>query len=175
MKKRIRILFLVLAAAVVLTAAALAVEGAPAGSEGDPLVTLSYLSDVFTAQITELFQKDVEEQTAQVRDSLEERVAALEEAGVSAAEADSSAYRVETLTDGQTLICQRGAEIMLRIGSAVVTAEDVPGLVDTSTAENLNDGGSLLENHLYMVTINGHGVRAEGTAKLVVRGDYVIS
>ena len=54
-------------------------------------------------------------------------------------------------------------------------ADDEPGLVDTSTAGNLADGGSLVKNHLYMVTINGNGIRAVGTVKIVARGDYTIS
>ena len=82
---------------------------------------------------------------------------------------------VETLEAGQTLVCQRGAELMLRIGRASVTAASVPGLVDTATTGNLNDGEELAVNHLYLVTINGHGVRALETVKILVRGDYTIS
>ena len=82
---------------------------------------------------------------------------------------------VETLEAGQTLICRRGAELLLRIGSAKVVAEYNPGLVDTGSADSLNDGDALAENHLYLVTINGNGVRAVDTVKIVVRGEYTIS
>jgi hypothetical protein len=63
---------------------------------------------------------------------------------------------------------------MLRVGSAYVSAADSPGLVDTSTTTNLENGEALTKNHMYMVTINSHGIRASGSVKVVVRGDYVI-
>ena len=174
MKKTIRIVLIVLAAALLLGIAALAVDAAAsAGSEDDPLVTLSYINDVFVPYITDLFRKDLEEKEAVLQESLEERVAALEGAGVGTA--GSSDYVVETLEAGQTLICRRGAELMLRIGRASVTAASTPGLVDTSTTANLNDGEELEVNHLYMVTINDHGVKALETVKILVRGDYTIS
>ena len=174
MKKTIRIVLIALAAVLLLGIAALAVDAATsAGTEDDPLVTLSYINDVFIPYVTELFRKDLEEKETTLRDDLEDRVAALEEAGVGSG--SGGEYVVETLSAGQTLICRRGAELMLRIGSATVTAENTPGLVDTSTAGNLNDGEQLIVNHLYMVTINGHGIRAEETVKIVVRGEYTIS
>jgi len=173
MRRPIRLIMIVLAAVFLLGIAVLAVDAATsAGTEEDPLVTLSYINDVFTEYVTELFRKDLGEKEESLRTALEERVSALESAG---AQAGASSYKVETLTAGQTLICQRGTELMLRIGEAVVTADDTPGLVDTSTAGNLNDGEAMTRNHLYMVTINGHGVRASDTVKIVVRGEYTIS
>jgi len=173
MRKTIRLILIVLAAVCILGIAALAVDAATsAGTEEDPLVTLSYINDVFTEYVTELFRKDLGEKEESLRTALEERVSALESAGTGAG---GSSYTVETLAAGQTLICQRGAELMLRVGEAVVTAENTPGLVDTSTAGNLNDGESLIRNHLYMVTINGHGICAVDTVKIVVRGEYTIS
>ena len=174
MKKTIRIVLITMAAALVLGFAALAVNAATsAGSEDDPLVTLSYINDVFLPYVTELFHKDLEEQEEALQGALEERVTALE--ALNPGGSGGREYVVETLEAGQTLICQRGAELMLRIGRAGVTAENVPGLVDTATTENLNDGEELIVNHLYMVTINGHGVRALETVKILVRGEYTIS
>ena len=56
-----------------------------------------------------------------------------------------------------------------------MAAPDRPGLVDTSSTGELNDGESLEKNHLYMVTISGNGFRAVGTVKAVIRGDYTVS
>ena len=173
MKKTVRIVLIVLAAALVLSVAALAVNAAAsAGSEDDPLVTLSYINDVFLPYVTDLFRKDLEEKETNLREALEERVSALESAGLGGGGTRSV---VETLEKGQTLICQRGAELMLRIGRATVKAGSTPGLVDTATTGNLNDGEELAVNHLYMVTINDHGIRAEETVKILVRGEYTIS
>ena len=173
MKKTVRIVLIVLAAALVLSVAALAVNAAAsAGSEDDPLVTLNYINDVFLPYVTDLFRKDLEEKETNLRETLEERVSALEGAGLGGG---GTRYVVETLEKGQTLICQRGAELMLRIGRATVKAGSTPGLVDTATTGNLNDGEELAVNHLYMVTINDHGIRAEETVKILVRGEYTIS
>ncbi len=173
MKKTVRIVLIVLAAALVLSVAALAVNAAAsAGSEDDPLVTLSYINDVFLPYVTDLFRKDLEEKETNLRETLEERVSALEGAGLGGG---GTRYVVETLEKGQTLICQRGAELMLRIGRATVKAGSTPGLVDTATTGNLNNGEELAVNHLYMVTINDHGIRAEETVKILVRGEYTIS
>ena len=174
MKKTVRIVLITLAAALVLGIAALAANAATsAGSEDDPLVTLSYINDVFLPYVTDLFRKDLEEKETNLREALEERVSALEGAGLGGS--GGTRYVVETLEAGQTLICQRGAELMLRIGRATVKAGSTPGLVDTATTGNLNDGEELAVNHLYMVTINDHGVRAEETVKILVRGEYTIS
>lgn len=178
MKRTIRILLLAMAALVLLFGTAVISAGAQGtpGTEDDPLVTLSYLNDVFTGYITELFRSDLEEQTAELEAELEARVAALEEQSAAAEELEARrTYEVVSLEDGQKLICSRGTELMLRVGKAAVTAEDTPGLVDTSTTENLEDGDSLIKNHMYMVTINGHGIRADGHVKIVVRGEYSIS
>jgi len=61
MKKTLRIVIILLAAALALGAAALAVDvsSAAAGTEEDPLVTLSYLNQVFTTRVTELFHQEL--------------------------------------------------------------------------------------------------------------------
>ena len=173
MKKATRFVLILMAALLALGAAALA-AGSGAGTEDDPLVTLSYLDEVFTARVTEQFRQELDEKETALREALEERVSALEAQAPGAGQPGGD-YAVETLSDGQTLIAQRGTELLLRVGEAVVTAGDEPGLVDTSTAGNLADGGSLVKNHLYMVTINGNGIRAVGTVKVVARGEYTIS
>ena len=50
-----------------------------------------------------------------------------------------------------------------------------PGLIDQSSASVLNNNGALVQNHLYMMTIEGRGVKATAaTTKLMVRGSYTI-
>ena len=47
---------------------------------------------------------------------------------------------------------------------------------DIGTAGTLNNGGALAQNHLYMMTIEGRGVRATAaTTKLLVRGNYTVA
>ena len=175
MKKTRRFLVIILALVLVAGLGAMAVYAAgSAGTEDDPLVTLSYLTEVFTAKVTDLFHADLDARETSLREGLGARISALEAAaGITVPE--SRDYTVETFLDGETVICQRGTEILLRIGEAVVVASNRPGLVDTSSTGELNDGESLEKNHLYMVTINGNGFRAVGTVKAVIRGDYTVS
>ncbi len=175
MKKTRRFLVIILALVLVAGLGAMAVYAAgSAGTEDDPLVTLSYLTEVFTAKVTDLFHADLDARETSLREDLGARISALEAAaGITAPE--SRDYTVETFLDGETIVCQRGTEILLRIGEAVVVAANRPGLVDTSSTGELNDGESLEKNHLYMVTINGNGFRAVGTVKAVIRGDYTVS
>ena len=173
MKKATRIMLILILALLALGAAAMAAGSSP-GTEEDPLVTLSYLDEVFAAKVTEQFRQELDEKETALREALEERVSALEARAPGEGKPGGD-YAVETLTDGQTLIAKRGTELLLRVGEAVVTAQDEPGLVDTSTTANLADGGTLVKNHLYMVTINGNGIRAVGTVKVVARGEYTIS
>ena len=66
---------------------------------------------------------------------------------------------------------------MLRVGTAACVSPSSPGLIDETAATTLNNGGALVQNHLYMMTIEGRGVRATAatTTKLLVRGSYTIA
>jgi len=85
-------------------------------------------------------------------------------------------FVVVTLTKGQVLTGGIGCEVMLRIGTASCVSPSSPGLIDETAAKTLNDGGALVQNHLYMMTIEGRGVKATAdTTKLLVRGAYTIA
>ena len=65
---------------------------------------------------------------------------------------------------------------MLRVGSATAGAAVNPALVDTTTGENLNHGGALVQNHLYMATMTDHYITAgDSTVKVLVRGSFSLS
>ncbi len=159
-----RAAFLALTAAVSLTVYAAAVEP---GSEKDPLVTLSYLNDTYLSQVL-----------SQVDAKLAQRNAVLtaQLGGASAGTAEGGAsFVVVTLSQGQTLRGSVGCEVMLRVGAAKCVAASSPGLVDETTGGTLAGGGSLSQNHLYMMTVEDRGVTAAAaTVKLLVRGGYTV-
>ena len=138
---------------------------ANAGSQGDPLVTKSYLDGPFMQQVQTL-----------VKETVDARKAELEKAaGQNSGTADGNVFSVVTLSQGQTLVGDVGCEVMLRIGTAVCGSSDSVGLIDTTTGANLGNGGALVTNHLYMVTISTRSVTAtSGTVKVLARGPYTI-
>ena len=110
--------------------------------------------------------------SARLRFSSESRGARLP----ASAENTASAFTVVTLSNGQVLTGDIGCEVLLRVGTAVCVSPSSPGLIDQSGASVLNNNSALLQNHLYMMTIEGRGVKATaGTTKLMVRGSYTIS
>ena len=123
------------------------------GSQDDPLVTKSYLDEVLTPEL------------------MAEMEARLDAAGSDA----GAAFKVVTLSRGQTVACQAGCELMLRVGTAAASGADSPVLVDTTSGSTLENGGALVKNHLYMATIEGNGFTATAdTVKLLISGTYTI-
>ena len=132
---------------------------AEVGSSDDPLVTLSYLNETFLSSVMQ---------------RVDEKIAA--RGGQSGQQAGGDVFSVVTLSSGQTLTGGIGCEVMLRVGTAVCVSPSTPGLIDETTAGTLNGGGALVQNHLYMMTIEGRGVKATAaTTKLLDRGTYTIA
>lgn len=139
--------------AVLMTGVSLAAE---AGSDRDPLVTLSYLNDTFFGEIMGRVDQKIAERTGQA--------------------GDSASFTVVTLSEGQALTGDIGCEVMLRVGSAVCVSPSDPGLIDETAGTTLAGGGALVQNHLYMMTIEGRAVRATaGTTKVLARGSYTVA
>ncbi|MCI8909792.1 MAG: hypothetical protein HFG09_03845 [Oscillibacter sp.] len=135
-----------------------------AGSSKDPLVTLSYLNDTFLNSVLQRVDQKIAARNSQLL------------GGQTGAGSAASNFTVVTLSSGQTLNGGVGCEVMLRVGSAVCVSPSAPGLIDETTASTLNNGGALVQNHLYMMTIEDRGVRAaSATTKLLVRGGYTIT
>ena len=139
---------------------------AEAGSEGDPLVTLSYLNDTFLDTILTKVDQKIAARNSQIAQEL----------GGQSASGTALTFTVVTLSKGQVLTGDIGCEAMLRVGTASCVSPSSPGLIDESSASTLNNGGALVQNHLYMMTIEGRGVQATAaTTKLLVRGTYTIA
>ncbi len=154
----LRSLLLLALSAALMATVTLAAE---AGSDRDPLVTLSYLNDTFFSQIMQRVDQKIADRNGQ-----------LNQQGGSV----SSSFAVVTLSQGQTLTGDIGCEVLLRVGSAVCVSPSDPGLIDETTAASLSNGGAMAQNHLYMMTIEGRGIQASSaTVKVLVRGAYTIA
>lgn len=178
MKKRART-FLTVA----LAGAALALAlGAAAGSQTDPLVTMSYLTDVNTPAILKQVDAKLDGREQALADKLsavaaqyeKDMDAKLSNAGGGSAGTASSVYAVVTVAAGQQLLGNTGTEFMLRGGAATCVAASAPGLIDSTGGDTLASGGTLQLNHLYLSTADGRGLKATADATVLVRGSYTL-
>ena len=175
-KKRV-----VLAAAVCL--AALCVAGAAAadpGSQGDPLVTLSYLTDTLTPSLLKEVDTAVADREKALTDKLQTAIDAYSQE-VSDAMAESGkggnqdTYTPVTIPAGGTMSLTAGSEVILCSGSALCSAPAAPGLVDTTAGSALDSGSALALNHLYAVPGEGRSIQTSAGAEVLVRGGYALS
>ena len=147
------------------------------GTQEDPFITLNYLNNNFRPQIMDEVRGIEQELSSAIDAKIAELEARLQSGQGTSSQTPGSADRfsVVTLSRGQTLTCSVGAEIMLRIGSATGVGS-APALVNYTDGEALSAGTALTANHMYLVTIEGNGVRATAdTVRVLVRGSYRIS
>ena len=178
----VRLAALLLASYTLLLVTVAAAGGA--GSESDPLVTLSYLNETFLQQVLGKVDEQLEQRDKALSDKLDEQVrkdaaALAEQYGADIPRTGDSGklntFTVITLTSNETLYGEIGCEVMLRVGTANCVSPSSPGLIDETDASILENGRALTKNHLYMMTIDERGVKATAaTTKLLVRGGYTI-
>ena len=141
------------------------------GSQDDPLVTLSYLNEVITKQVTDQLRTELTAKLAE----LEPPAGDATTGGATNVQSASDGYRVVTLSAGSRITFELGAEFILRFGVASCVAASAPGFIDVTNATTINDGAILSRNCLYVVSIEGRGLRTADGATIVVRGGYTIS
>lgn len=142
------------------------------GTQENPMVTLSYLTEKFLPQIMGEVNTEIEARNEELNREFDVKIANGASGGGTAA---ASNFSVVTLKKGQTLKGTLGAEVMLRVGSAVCVADSAPGMIDSTTAGSIDSGANLEKNHLYLMTIVNRGVKATAdTVKVLVRGGYTV-
>lgn len=161
-------------ALVALTLAGVALAAGQQGTQADPLVTLSYLNDKATPAIMAQVDAKLTQRAADLAAQLKKIADGAGQSG-QAPGAQASAFTVVTLTQGQTLTAKVGCEILLRAGSASCVSESAPGLIDMTGGSTLGGGGALVQNHLYLCTADGRGVKAGTAVTLLVRGGYTVA
>jgi len=84
-------------------------------------------------------------------------------------------WRMVEVEKGKTLVFEVGGMICLRIGSASCYTPSSPGLINLTSGSELEGGGALSQNNLYLVTVAGRGFTATGsTNKILIYGNYTI-
>ena len=148
------------------------------GTQDDPLITLSYLTDVFRTQVTNDIKSVEQDLTRKFNSQISELESQLQtgQGGASTtAPGSASVFSVVTLKNGQSLTCSVGTEIMLRVGTANGSGT-APALVNYTNGATLSSGTALASNSMYLVTIEGNGIKATAeTVRVLVRGNYKIA
>lgn len=172
---------------IILTAVALAIVSALAitvaaayDSSEDPLISLSYLRDIFKKEILEEVDDKLEEFKSNVEYSGNTENNGSSGAGESPAvpaDTASQSYEVVELSEGDALYAVTACEIILRSGKASCVAPDAnQGIADLTDASEIYNGYALTKNHLCLIPRgDGRGVTAASeTVYIMVRGDYTI-
>ena len=177
MKNKI-IMSIVVLAVITLISGVTILAFASGGSQDDPFVTLSYLTNTFRPKVMEEVEKAEQDATAR----FDRRISELENqlGGATGGTGQPSSgsvntFHVVTLTRGQRLVCHAGTEVMLRIGTAEALGASEPAMVDYTDGMTLAAGSSLKTNHMYLVTIASNGLTATAdNVRVLVRGEYSV-
>ena len=178
-KRKLRATACLMLAGTVL--AAFMAVAAEVGSQGDPLVTLSYLNETFMGQILTRVDEKLAIRNETLKAELNNKVEQIEreillQFGSSSGTAtggSATTFTAISLTPGQTLSGTSGSEVLLRSGSAICHFEG-NGLVDNTDGKLTGPGGALQQNHLYLM-VERSGLTATDHVLLLVRGEYTIS
>ena len=156
MKRKWKIVLAAVCAVVVLTAAYAA---AAAGSENDPLITLSYLRNIFTPEVQTMVDEAVDAGAAQNKADLDAAIQdwdaevdqAVQDALNSQQKEEPASFEPVSMADGKTISVKAGCEIILRSGKPVCSVD----LIDQTDGTVLKAGDTLKVNHLYLTTEAG--------------------
>lgn len=156
MKRRTK----VLVAGLIIVLSVMLVGGIVAFSEpggtDDPVVTKSYIVDKVIPDI---------------KAYIDERF------GIAASEGvvKNDSYAVVNVSKGKSVICEAGAELILRMGTGTIIATQKGGLADTTAGYDLANGTNMPSNHQLIVPVaDGRGFKAETDVIVMVKGGYTI-
>lgn len=147
---------------------------ATGGTSTDPLITLSYLQETVLPALTAEGKTQGEVAVAAAEAKLDSAIAELKADLQSTGVGNSSAgFSLLTLSQGQSIKLDLGTQLVLRIGSATVTATSTPALVNLTQGTSILSGTSLTVNQLYLSTITDRSITATAdTVKLMISGGY---
>lgn len=181
----------IIAAASVALALGVTVLAASYDSSEDPLISLSYLTNIFKPEIEQKYEEKIEKLEARlselentISDPVIDTYPAEDEPVIDTttensndAPAASSTYEVVELTYGDSLYAVTACDIMLRSGKAACVAPDASqGIADYTDGYEVYNDQAIAKNHMLLIPRgDGRGIKALSESVFVmVRGDYTI-
>lgn len=165
--KKIIVYFLGFTIALTIVSAAYAVDGS--GDVNDPLVTQSYV-DSQISQLKTYIDGQIGVLTTSIN-SVKSDLANVQK------QTPTTAFDIVSLKNGQQLICDSGAELILRAGYAKAVGSVDGGLADTTSGADIADGKDVPRNHLLIIPRDdGRGLKATAPNNTIVmvKGSYKI-
>ncbi len=169
--KKIRIIAITLAA---LSALAITVAAAYDSSE-DPIISLSYLTNIFKPEILEAVDSRIDDKIGNI--DLTQNQPIYDEQPVQTSSPVSTTYEVIELKYGDALYAASACDIMLRSGSAYCIAPDASqGIADYTSGTEIYNYEYLTKNHMCLIPRgDGRGIYADSeSVYIMVRGEYTI-
>ena len=160
MRHKIYVGMAVLAAVILISGATIlatsSLATASPATTSDPLISLSYLNNVFGPAITREVTNQLNNRASQV------------EANIRASLSSNPAqtFIVVELSNGQTRNLANGAEVMLRAGSAGIAS----GTFVNQTAGTEHGSGALTANNMYIAASAGSITASANGTRLLIRG-----
>lgn len=202
MSKKIKLFLAFFVILALSTTAVIFAAGATYDSESDPLVSLSFLTEIFKPELQEeirissdnvelMLQAQIDSLTSQVAfltnklALLTEKLEKVTDSTTSAptvtpdtSDPDTQTYTVLTLKQGDILLAEGDCELVLRLGSATVTSSSVERiLLDCTDGIALIAGASVPQNHFILIPIgaDGRGITVTSeSASVMIKGAYSI-
>ncbi len=135
------------------------------GSEGDPIVTKSYVDSQIGT-----YKKTIDDLTVQVLDLKEQLQADENDTATS-----NTGYELLTIPKGGMLVGEQGTEFIVRAGNGTIVAGGGGGLQDLTDGVDLPSGSNAKKYHLLLIPrADGRGVLAESELIVMIRGGYTI-
>ena len=146
MKKIFTAAALLLALALCLTAAF-----AAGGDAGDPLISLSYLQNIFTSSADTQISQKLDQADTGVREEMDQQISGMK-ADILAASGLNTAlsYQEAMLNEGDTLSGDTGLTVLALAGDIQLTILE-GAVVDATAGSEVSSGTILTANHRYIV------------------------
>ena len=150
MKSKI-ISFTVVAALALTAICALAAPG----TDDDPLVSLSYITETLIPEL----HSYVDTQIAKIGND----------------NSSQDGFKVVDVKKGQMIKCGDGCEMILRMGNGTVVASEKGGISDVTQGIDLGQDEAMPSNHMLIAPLgDGRGIKMTTDGKVMIKGTYTL-
>lgn len=136
------------------------------GDNNDPLVTLSYITDVLMPELESQIAKKVNSEVKSAISNVE--------TGTGASSSDG--FALVNLKSNYSIIGDEGTELVVRSGLGKIIATSQGGVADLTSGVDLANGADApLNHHLLIPRSDKRGITFSTDAIVLVKGTYSVS